>query len=76
MKLDRNALKNLLALDDESLRGVIEKISAETGLDLSSFGISKSDISSIRAALSLATDEDLARASEEFAAYSKRTKNE
>ena len=71
MKLDRKALDRLLSLNDTQLKGVIESIAAESGLDLSSFGISQRDITSIRNALSSATDEDIQKASEQLNEYNK-----
>lgn len=71
MKLDRKALDRLLSLNDTQLKGVIESIAAESGLDLSSFGISQRDIASIRNALSSATDEDIQKASEQLNEYNK-----
>lgn len=71
MKLDRKALDRLLSLNDTQLKGVIESIAAESGLDLSSFGISQRDITSIRSALSSATDEDIQKASEQLNEYNK-----
>ncbi len=66
MKLDKKALDRLLTLNDENLKKMIEAIAAESGLDLSSFGISAGDIASVRAALSGATDEDLKKAAEQI----------
>lgn len=75
MKLDRKALDRLLNLNDSQLKGVIESIAAESGLDLSSFGISSRDIESIRKALSAATDEDITRAAEELDAWKKNKRS-
>ncbi|MEE0970604.1 MAG: hypothetical protein U0M06_14650 [Clostridia bacterium] len=73
MKLDKKSLDRLLGLNDESLKGVIRSIAAETGLDLSSFGISDGDIASIRRALSSATDADIKKAAEQLEEYKKRS---
>ena len=66
MQLDRNALEKLLNMNDAQLKYVITKLAVDAGLDLSGFNISSNDIGSIRRALSSATDEDLARATEQL----------
>lgn len=71
MQLDRRALERLLTLNDAQLKGVIESLAAESGLDLGNFGISQNDIASIRKALSGATDEDIKKAAEQLNAYNK-----
>ncbi len=75
MKLDRKALDRLLTLNDTQLKGVIESVAAESGLDLSSFGISSKDIASIRKALAGATDEDITRAAADLDAWSKNKRS-
>lgn len=71
MTLDRNAVNKLLALNDKQLALVIKKLTAEAGIDPSLFQINTSNIQALRTALSMATDEDLARASEQLAAMKK-----
>jgi hypothetical protein len=53
---------------------MIEKAAAESGLDLGAFGITDGDISSVRKALSGATDEDIRKASEALEQYKRRGK--
>ncbi|MBQ8005894.1 MAG: hypothetical protein IJ303_06255 [Clostridia bacterium] len=72
MKLDRNALSRLISLDDTQLKGVIETIAAESGIDIKSLGISGSDIASIRKALEGATEEDLKTAQNKLDEYKNR----
>ncbi|MBQ8207979.1 MAG: hypothetical protein IJZ89_04500 [Clostridia bacterium] len=72
MKLDRKALDRLLSMNDEQLKGVIESLAAESGLDLRSFGITEDNIASIRKALTGATDEDIKKASEQLEEFNKR----
>lgn len=67
MTLDRNAVEKLLALNDKQLALVIKKLTAEAGIDPSLFRIDASNIHALRTALSMATDEDLARAGEQLA---------
>ena len=62
MKLDRNSINALLALDDEQLKAVIRGLAARSGVDLGSLNISEQDIAGVRQALRAATDEDIARA--------------
>lgn len=76
MKLDKKALERLLTLNDAQLRGVIESVAAESGLDLRSLGISDMEISSIRKALSGATDEDIKRAAEQLDSFKKGASHE
>ncbi len=69
MQLDKKALGRLLSLNDEQLKNIIRSLGENAGLDLASFQISADDVGSIRRALSNATDEDLARASEQLNRY-------
>ncbi|MBQ7379060.1 MAG: hypothetical protein IJW70_05200 [Clostridia bacterium] len=67
MTLDRNAVDRLLALNDKQLALVIKKLTAEAGIDPAALQINASNIAAVRAALSMATDEDLKRAAEQLA---------
>ena len=62
MILDRNALNRLLSLNDKQLKAVLERLAAESGLDLSALNVSPDDIASVRSALSGATNRDLEEA--------------
>ncbi len=66
MKLDKRAIDRLLSLNDAQLLEVIRRLSQEQGLDLSAFSMTPDNAASIRAALALATSEDLARANEQL----------
>ena len=66
MKLDKKALERLTSLNDSQLKSVIGSIAKESGIDLSSFGISSGDIESVRKVLSVATDDDLKLAQEQL----------
>ena len=66
MQIDRNALEKLLSLNDRQLKLVINKLAAESGIDLSGFNIDAKDIDSIRKGLSSATDSDIARVAEMY----------
>lgn len=69
MTLDRNAVDKLLSLNDRQLALVIKKLTAEAGIDPAMLQINASNIAAIRAALSVATDEDLQRATEQLAKW-------
>ncbi|MBQ7321906.1 MAG: hypothetical protein IJW99_07395 [Clostridia bacterium] len=66
MKMDRNAVEALLAMEDEQLRAVIRSLAARAGVDLGALQISADDIAGVRHALRSATDEDIARAAEQL----------
>ena len=66
MKLDRNAINALLALDDEQLKAIIRGLAARSGVDLGALNISEQDIAGVRQALRAATDEDIARAMQQL----------
>ena len=75
MTLDKKTLDKLLSLDDDRLISIIRVIAAESGVDLGNFNISPSDLTGIRAALSVATDSDIQRAGELLKNY-KNAKNQ
>ena len=62
MMLDKRSVEMLLRLSDDQLIAVIKKLASDAGIDTSSLNISGAQIASIRQALSVATDEDLKRA--------------
>lgn len=64
MQLNRNTLNMLLSLNDTQLINVIKTISEKSGLDLSSFNITATDVESIRTALKNASDDDIRAAQE------------
>lgn len=66
MQLDRNAINRLLSMSDSQLKFIITKLAVDNGLDLATFNITSTDISSIRRALASATDADLALATEQL----------
>ena len=69
MQLDKNTLNMLLSLNDAQLVNIIKTISEKSGLDLSSFNITSTDVQSIRTALKNATDDDIRRAQESINNY-------
>ena len=71
MQLDRTALDRLLKTNDKQLMAIIKKLAADSGIDPASLNINVNDISSLRSALSSATDEDLKRVAEQYEANKK-----
>ena len=67
MKLDRSAVRRLLALNDAQLQALITRLAGENGIDLAGFAIRPDDIASVRRALEMATDEDIRTAAEQIA---------
>ena len=61
MQLDKNAIDKLLTLDDRALWQVIKMIAAQSGITLAD-SIGAGELSSLRSALSSATDADIAAA--------------
>ena len=69
MMLDKRAIDMLLTLDDEKLAKVIKKIAADAGIAPSTVNIGAKELAGLRAALSGATDGDIARAGELLKQY-------
>ena len=66
MKLDRNAVRRLLALNDAQLKALITRLAGESGIDLAGISICPDDIASVRRALEMATDEDINLAAQQI----------
>lgn len=64
MMLDKKSLDMLLSLDDKRLAMVIGRLASDAGIDPSTLKLGKEELAGIRAALSMATDSDLSRATE------------
>ena len=60
MQLDRKSLDRLLKLSDDQLRGVLGKLLAEYGVDVSRVPLGQMDMTALRAVLAAATEEDIA----------------
>jgi hypothetical protein len=69
MMLDKKSLDMLLSLDDKRLAMIIGKIASDAGIDPGTLKLGKDELAGIRAALSMATDSDLTRATELFRNY-------
>ncbi len=61
MQIDRKNLEALLAMNDRQLMTVITHLLTQSGINPSEFNINTNDISSIRSALSGASDADIER---------------
>ena len=60
MQIDERMLKKLLAMNDEQLGLMIQKIAAESGIDPAQLGINPQSIESVRAALGYIGEDELA----------------
>lgn len=74
MKLDRNAVNHLLSLDDAALAATIRKMATDAGIDPGVLPLGASNLAAIRYALSMASDDDLARAAEQISGLGKKGK--
>jgi hypothetical protein len=61
MQLDKKSLDRLVKLNDDQLRGVIGKLLAEYGVDVSRVPLASLDMSALRAVLQMASAEDVSR---------------
>ena len=59
MQIDSKMLNKLLAMNDEQLGPVIQKIAAESGIDPAQLGINPQNIESVRSALGSIGDDEL-----------------
>lgn len=62
MQINKKTIDMLLSLNDKQLMDIINQIVEKSGIDLSTFNISKNDIESIRNGLMNASDEDIKKA--------------
>ena len=69
MKLDKRALERLLTLSDDQLLQVIQKLAAESGINLGAMNIGKGDLARLRMALHGADDGDLERMKQQFGQF-------
>lgn len=60
MRINKNTIDILLALDDEKLSYIVGTVLREAGIGISEFGISGNDIAALRKKLSELSDEELA----------------
>ena len=64
MQINKKTIDMLLSLNDKQLMETVNMITRKSGIDLSTFNITKNDIESIRKGLKNATDEDIKKAQE------------
>lgn len=64
MMLDRETMQKIVNLPDDQLLIIIKKLAAESGVDISNLHIGKSQLDNIRRGLSVATNDDIAKAAE------------
>ncbi len=61
MNFDKKSLSKLLTLNDEELIKVLKDIAKEAGIDAENIKIGRGDVIKIRAFLSMASDDDIAK---------------
>lgn len=61
MPLDRKQIDRLLRLDDDQLRGVLEKLLASYGVDTSRVPLATLDVGALRGLLQNASEQDIER---------------
>ena len=71
MEINRDAVNKILTLNDRQLKMIIQSLVRDSGIDPSQFNIDTGSISSIRSALSSATDADLKIIAEQYEAGKK-----
>ena len=59
MQIDERMLKKLLAMNDDQLGQMIQKIAAESGIDPAQLGINPQNIESVRSALGSIGEDEL-----------------
>jgi hypothetical protein len=75
MQIDERMLKRLLAMNDEQLGQMIQKIAAETGIDPAQLGINPQSIESVRSALGSIGDEELEGINRLYEDYRRNKRN-
>lgn len=68
MEINRDSINKLLSLNDRQLKAIIQNLARESGIEPSEFNIDTDSITSIRSALSGASDDDLRRIAEQYEA--------
>ena len=75
MQIDERMLKRLLAMNDEQLGQMIQKIAAETGIDPAQLGINPQSIESVRSALGSIGEEELEGINRLYEDYRRNKRN-
>ena len=69
MQIDRKTLQYLQNMDDAKLTALLQKIAQGSGISPAVLGADPNDLRSIRAALGSATEADLQKINDLYAAY-------
>jgi hypothetical protein len=75
MQIDERMLKRLLAMNDEQLGQMIQKIAAETGIDPAQLGINSQSIESVRTALGSIGEDELEGINRLYEDYRRNKRN-
>ena len=76
MQIDERMLKKLLAMNDEQLGQMIQKIAAETGIDPAQLGINSESIESVRSALGSIGEDELEGINRLYEDYRRNRRNQ
>ena len=76
MQIDSKMLNRLLAMNDEQLGKMIQKIAAESGIDPAELGINPQSIESVRSALGSIGDDELEGINRLYQDYRRGKKNQ
>ena len=76
MQIDERMLKRLLAMNDEQLGQMIQKIAAETGIDPAQLGINSESIESVRSALGSIGEDELEGINRLYEDYRRNRRNQ
>jgi hypothetical protein len=68
VQIDKKALEGLLSLNDKQLLTMVNRLLSQSGINPSEFNIDPKDISSIRSAISRASDSELQRIVDQYEA--------
>lgn len=75
MQIDSKMLNRLLAMNDEQLGEVIQKIATESGIDPAQLGINPQNIESVRSALGSIGDDELEGINRLYEDYRRNKRN-
>ncbi len=67
MQFDRKSLERMLALDDEELRRLIDRLARESGINPGVLKLGSTDLAALRAAIGSASDAELNRLTTQIA---------
>lgn len=76
MQIDERMLKRLLAMNDEQLGQMIQKIAVETGIDPAQLGINPQSIESVRSALGSISEDELEGINRLYEDYRRNKRNQ